>query len=266
MRPSRREGAFTLLELLVGMALVGLILTALLSLNLSTNRSASSLQVRNDLLAETQTAQNYVVGKLRDAAYVFPAGTTLVLGTSGGYSTRKPGTTSSGTWTVGTDPIIAFVLPPRATTPGTCSTSESTTTGPKFCYTFYAYYPVQRNVMTGSSGATGANNPGADATNDASAWVLMEYRRNYASITALSSSLASGISSGTGLMVLDYLRPPASGEKLFDQTDSTSVGVSSVTLQLATQRLGGQTVLVPATGRHSVTVYPRNVGKPVVPN
>lgn len=261
MSGTRREAAFTLIELLVGMALVGLILTALLSLNVSTNRSASSLQVRNDLLGETQTAQNYVVGKLRDAAYVFPTGTSLVLGTSGGYSTRKPGT-SSGSWTVGTDPIIAFVAPPKNPSPGQCAASPSGST----CYTFYAYYPVQRSAITGSGGATGANNPGADAANDASAWVLMEYRRNYTTLTSLSSALASGISGGTGLMVLDYLRSPVTGETLFSQVDSPSVGVSSVTVQLATQRLGGQTVRVPGAGRYSVTVYPRNVGKPLVPH
>lgn len=261
MNSPRRESAFTLLELLIGMVLIGLILTALLSLNISTNRSASSLQVRNDLLAETQIAQNYIVGKLRDAAYVFPEGTTLILGISGGYSTRKPGT-SSGTWIVGTDPIIAFITPPRTPSAGQCTANPSGLT----CYTFYAYYPVRRSVMTGSGGGTGANNPGADATNDVSAWVLMEYRRNYATLTALDASLASGISGGTGLMVLDYLRPPAIGESLFDQTDSTSVGVGSVNLRLASQRIGAgsQTIRAPGTGRYNVTVYPRNVGKPVV--
>jgi prepilin-type N-terminal cleavage/methylation domain-containing protein len=261
MRKTGQTQGFTLIELLIGMALVAIVMVAVLSINISTTRSASSLQTRNDLLSETQTAQNYVAGRLRDAAYVFPNNTTLVLGASGGYSTRKPGT-SSGTWVTGTDPILAFVLPPRPGASGPCASNANA------CYTFYAYYPVERSAITGTGGGTGTNNPGADAANDSSAWVLMEYRRNYGSITALGTGLAGGINGGTGLIVLDYLLPPATGESLFTRSTETTpeAGVTNVTLRLATQRVGGQTVRVPGTGRYSVTIYPRNISKPVVPN
>ena len=110
-RRQRVQQGLTLVELLVGLALAGVVTSALLSLNISTSQTSSLLNSRNDLLAETQLAQNYVAAKLREAAYVFPTGTALTLSATNSYSTQKPGGTTSA-WTVGTDPIVAVILPP----------------------------------------------------------------------------------------------------------------------------------------------------------
>lgn len=256
----RRQQGLTLVELLVGLALAGLVTSALLSLNISTSQTSSLLNSRNDLLAETQLAQNYVAAKLREAAYVFPTGTALTLSATNSFSTQKPGAASS-TWTVGTDPIVAVILPPEES--GSCVTGA-----PQFCYTFYAYYPVQRATVTAN--ATGAAQPGPDARNDASAWVLMEYRRPYTALalgTVLGTAQATGLSGASGQIVMDYLRPPATGESpLFSQVNGQQQGVSRLTLRLAGARLGSRETRVPQTGRYEVAVYPRNVGKPVSPN
>lgn len=256
----RHQRGLTLVELLVGLTLAAVVTSALLSLNISTSQTSSLLNSRNDLLADTQLAQNYVAAKLREAAYVFPSGTALTLSATGSFSTRKPGSTGS-TWTVGTDPIVAVILPPEES--GSCGGSA-----PQFCYTFYAYYPVERRVVT--AGASGAAQPGPDARNDPTAWMLMEYRHSYASLalgTVLGPAQATDLGGGDGQIVMDYLRPAAATESaLFSQEDGQQQGVSRLTLRLAAARLGSSETRVPSSGRYEVAVYPRNVGKPVSPN
>ncbi|ULH16791.1 prepilin-type N-terminal cleavage/methylation domain-containing protein [Deinococcus sp. KNUC1210] len=262
---SRAAQGFTLIELLVAMALLGVLLASLFALNLSTSRAATALQARTQLLQESQSVQNYLAGKLGQAAYVFPVGTTLTLGS--GYSTQPP--SGGHSWTIGTDPMVAFVLPPRKPAAGLCRSAP----GPDTCYTFYAFYAMKRSDLTAN--ASGVFNPGPDAANDRTAWVLMEYRANYMPSGFTPTVLASA----QGRLLMDYLRPTsqtgADTNFLFRQIDGVSAttgqetpGSTTVTVNLAAQRqVTGQTVSVPTgTLPTTLTVYPRNVGKPVVAN
>lgn len=263
----------TLIEVLISMALMGIVMTALVNVNISSTRASSALQTRNDLLPESQIAQNYVLSKIREATYVFPEGTTFNLGSD--VTVQKPGT-SGGSWTVGTDPIVAIVLPPTNTTPN-CSASAPSTPDTQNCYTFYAYYPVLRSSLTGSATLGSGLRPVTDVANDSSAWVLMEYRASYGKVTPLTTpdsvfTAAPGVSA-QGRLVMDYLLPVTGTgtDQLFDQANDAAgaqaVGNTSVTMNLAAQRVfTGQTIRLPSSGRYNVTVYPRNVGKNTVPN
>ncbi|QFP75939.1 PilW family protein [Deinococcus sp. AJ005] len=266
----------TLIELLVAIALGLLVLLAATNLLISSSRSATDVQGRSELLEESQIAQNYMAAQIREAVYVFPAGTTITLGATG-YTFKNP-VTSNGTWVVGQAdaPIVAFVRPPQLLPAGanTCASDV------KYCYQFFAYYPVRRSVWTGSGGATSLNNPGIDTSNT-DRWVLVEYRSNYASAPALSSLNVSGYSAASGSsgrLLLDYVQPQAlalaNTPPLFEVITPPAgtlqaPGNTSVTINLAVSRqTRGRAVTVPprnatTTGPQSVTplvVTPRNVG------
>ncbi|MFC6660514.1 prepilin-type N-terminal cleavage/methylation domain-containing protein [Deinococcus multiflagellatus] len=84
-----KSAGFTLIELLVAVALALVVLFAASNLLISSSGSATNLQARNELLQEGQIAMNYIATNVREAAYVYPDGTTLNLG--GGDTTRRPG-------------------------------------------------------------------------------------------------------------------------------------------------------------------------------
>lgn len=286
-RASLAVGGFTLVELLVAVALGLAILVIASDLLISSSRSASDLQGRNELLQESQIAQNYLVSQLREAVYVFPQGTTLSLGAD--YKTQSP--LGGSSWSVGAAgaPIVAFVRPPVLLTgtpdplgPGTigeCAVA-SVVNEPRACYRFMAYYPVLRSVWMG--GATGANRPSDDPANEGR-WVLVEYRDTYLSPPTLSGLAVPSYarSGGEARLLLDYVQPPGLALPTFpplfvvnDLRDGTGgsaatprPGDASVTVNLSvSRRIGRRDVTVPSrgsSGPNSVTtvvVVPRNLG------
>ena len=150
----RQTAGLTLIELLIGLALIGVMLAALLSLNLGTSRASAALQVRNDLMPELQVAQNYMAGKLREAVYVFPAGSSFVLATSGN-TLKDP--TGSYNWNIGTDPMVAFVVPPKTVSAGQCALATSSTAS-QYCYAFYAFYAIKRSDLVAATGSDNRTN------------------------------------------------------------------------------------------------------------
>ncbi|WP_425145753.1 prepilin-type N-terminal cleavage/methylation domain-containing protein [Deinococcus sp.] len=298
----RRTHGFTLIELLVALALLTLLLTAALTINVNTSKAAAQLQSRNDLLPELQIAQNYMAGKLKEAAYIFHFGDNVQL-TVAGNTTKNPRTGNSN-WLVGTDPIVAFVLPPQQVTAGGCWAASSLPAGSarndavsNACYAFYAYYGMKRFDYLAA--VTGADDPGKspDQSDDADpstgtgagSWVLVEYRAYYSSSDtnfATNFSPASSLTGydtfpldiptgGSGRLLMDYLpnySAPGATTSLFTvpNTNVQTAGVTSVTVNLASQqRAGGKTIRVPSgltTDFATLTIYPRNVGKTALNN
>ncbi|MFC5847075.1 PilW family protein [Deinococcus petrolearius] len=271
----RRRGAgFTLLELLISMALIGIILAALFSFfSQSSNVSAQSSS-RAELQQEVLNAQQLIAGKLKEAWYIYPSGTTMTLGGSNNTNNTRRNplapAASSQTWTTGTQPILAMILPP--TTAGTTN------------YRFYAYYPVLRSVWIAATGGTSAptsSNPGSDTLNDSSTWILAEYRATVtvASPVAFPATPPTPPTTGDANLLVDYIAPTnttGNTYTMFDSlaaisttgmsgtgTGSASTYVPGVTLNLATTRkTGGTTLRLPdATDEYSLTVYPTNLGK-----
>jgi len=269
VHPHHPRSGFTLVELLIALALLGILLTAVVSVNIGTSRAAALLQARNDLLPETQMTQSYIASKLRQASYVFTDGSSFTLNSTS-LTTRDP--SGSYVWTIGTDPIMAFIVPPRTVSPGQCAAAATDTVRDLYCYTFYAYYGTPRSNMTGSSTAL-LENPGADSANDGTSWVLMEYRKYYGGaaggVFATPAAAVAAIPlGGTGRLIMDYLTPTTETgtNVLFDSPVSSATfaqtpGTTNVTMYLAASRtVAGQALSLPATGRYSLTVYPRNLG------
>jgi len=274
----------TLIELLIGLLLVGVVMAALATLNLGTSRATRSLQAQNEMLSEEQTTINYMAGKLREAAYVFPNGSSFQLASSGNTLKDPNG---SYVWNIGTDPMVAFVIPPRTVEPGRCATESAKTSGDwaQYCYAFYAFYAIKRSDLTADTGANSrTNNPGPDPSNDTDAWVLMEYRGYYTTtvlgypgsgysntLTNIPGATSNGGSSGRLLM--DYLPKMDTPPALFvSPASGTQVaGQTTVVMNIAAQQLAGGAgnggmIRVPNTGYTTLTVYPRNIGKPQLLN
>ncbi|ABF46403.1 Tfp pilus assembly protein PilW, disrupted [Deinococcus geothermalis DSM 11300] len=157
-----KQSGFTLLEMLVVIALLGIVMTALASTFMSGSQATTLALSRAELQQETVNAEQLIASRVKEAYYVFPPGQTLVLGSSSANLRTNP-LTGKTTWTVGTHPILALILPPR--NPALTCTA-STNDG---CYRFFAYYPVKRSVWV--AGSSGAANPGDDAANGES-WVF----------------------------------------------------------------------------------------------
>lgn len=264
MKRMIRCGGLTLVELLVGIALMSIVVGALTSFFQQTTRSSMQSAARADLQQETLNTQQLITGRLKEAYLVFPAGTAVNFG-SGGLS--KNPVTSTFNWTVGTHPILALVLPPRM--PGaTCGSTLDASDG---CYRFFAYYGIDRSQWISS--APQANQPQADSANT-SAWVLAEYRDFYPGVTTPpASATVPNSSAGTAQINLlsDYVAP-ANGTPAYTMfqygtanglASSATNPVNRVTLNLATARqIGGQLVRLPsATEQYTVSVTPANLLK-----
>ncbi|MGY2892861.1 PulJ/GspJ family protein [Deinococcus sp. UYEF24] len=281
---NRRTSGFTLVELLIALLIVSLILSAVVSVYVGTTRSAASLQTRNDLQPELQVTQNYMASKLRQASYVFPIGANVQMSATGVTSQNPAG---GQNWRVGTDAIVAFILPPRSVSPSPTVTCANTTSPDLYCYAFYAFYAIKRSDYVGTAtvaGVTGADNPGKNPANDSTAWVLMEYRGYYSNPatsyagTGFSQFVTEIPTGNRGRMLMDYLVPysPSPATPLFSTNVTQTppgnqvAGVATVTMNLAAlQTVAGQAVRVPAgttTTYSTLTVYPRNVGKPLLAN
>lgn len=267
------RAGFTLIELLVALALGVVILAVVSDLLISSSRSASDLQGRNELLEESQIAQNYVVGQLREAVYVFAPGTNINLGTDA--TTWRPG---GSAWQVGSAawPVVAVVRPPqRIDRP--CATPSGLE--PQACYQFLAYYPLPRDTWVDS--VSGADDPGADALNG-NRWVLVEYRAIYAAAppqSTLGGTTYIPPTGGAARLLLDYVQPPALAlpgtPPLFTLDNLRTAGAWTqapgdigVTVNLAaSRRIAGRDVTVPGRGTDpaasvtTVVAVPRNVGK-----
>ena len=197
---TNKTNGFTLSELLVASSIF-LILLAIVSQSLIRGGQVTQkIVVESDLLEDARAMGNMIADKITRALYIYPPGAQLELSTTGEVTTFVPGTSSS-LWTVGTDPIMAFLERPEDTT-APCSSTQ-----PEGCVFFNAYYPVERSVITQSSGPYPyLNNP-----NNNTAWVLFEYRKRlnltYTTLSSGSTPPPTGnaVADEVGDIVADYL-------------------------------------------------------------
>jgi prepilin-type N-terminal cleavage/methylation domain-containing protein len=259
--PKRNRAAqqgFTLIELLIGMALLGLILLVVNSLFTSSANGTSQLNARNDLQQETLNAQNLIGARLKEAWYVYPEGTDLNFPTDSRIVDPTGG--AANVYRVGTDPVLALILPPLAS---------------GGAYRLFAYYAVRR--ATWLSATTGFNNPGGSATDGT--WVLAEYRANFAAkptIGATPPPLPTTAPS-MNLLAEDIVPTNVAGGTYSLFTFGTS-NVTNPTAQEATwpvpyvnrvalnvrvrQTRGGQTVVLPsASTQFTLNIFPENIGR-----
>lgn len=151
LRNARRLQAFTLVELLITMAVSMIILTVLMQVVLSTIRISAGVVSRSEADTEITGIQQWFAAQLKEAVYVLPVGEQLSFSLTDTSSqrliTRQAG---SATWTVGTD-FMAFVSPPPV--PG----AACTTTVTDGCFLMDALFLQPRSHWIT---AAGGSNPG----------------------------------------------------------------------------------------------------------
>jgi prepilin-type N-terminal cleavage/methylation domain-containing protein len=178
---NREQTGFTLVEVLIGLFILGVIMVAFFRIVGTTADTSNELTQRNDLIQDAQVAQQIVNARIQEACYVYPSGTVITMGT--GYTTKR--TIPSGTsnsWTVGTDPIVAMILPPATGTT---------------LWRFVAYYAMLRSYYI--TNAAASQRPDAEAGN-ASNWILME--QNTAITTGWDSTISCTANGASGTPVI----------------------------------------------------------------
>jgi prepilin-type N-terminal cleavage/methylation domain-containing protein len=202
MKPS--SSGFTLIEVLIALAILGVLGLVFVRVFVSTMDATSHINARNDLLHEAQIAEQIIASKVKLAWYVYPPGTTLTL--NNGATTRNA-LAGSQEWRVGSDPILALVLPPE-------QPEADCTSDPQGCYVFYAYYAFPRAHYVASIGPTSAQRLDPDPRND-DTWVLMEFRTRLAGFvpntadtpSCTNTPVPSGGLSGSGRLLVEYVQP-----------------------------------------------------------
>ncbi len=259
-----RKG-FTLLEILVALAILAVLMLAFVRFFGSTLKASSNLQVQNELLSEAQVAHQLVASRIKEAWYVWPPHSVLRLANSG-WTTRN--TLDGGrNWTVGPT-FLAMILPPQ-------KDGISCTTDKAGCFRFFAYFPMKRDHYVTHASAAEALDP--DSQNDGKVWVLMEYRsfyRRHGTATCPVSAdghpnpAETAYRGKRGRLLVDYVQPPSDPwdptydyPGLFDfQTSGGDVTAVTVRLRLA-RLVRGRVYRVPAqAGALTLTVEPKNLG------
>lgn len=205
---------FTLLEVLIATAVGGILLGVVV---FALNQSAQAARLHQDSQAlneDLRAALGLMADYVNWALAIYPPGSNLTLASSEAYTVRNP-RTGNGTWTVGTDPILALVLPPQDPTASCSATQEAG------CFRFVAFYLLAREDVVRN--ASGASNPGADPLNDGSARLLYLYQRVLRNWPPDSGTTGSSgtrlqliqpnlpfpgntdIASGRGFLLADYL-------------------------------------------------------------
>jgi len=255
-RRFNRDRGFTLLEILISMLMLGIISLAFIRMFSTTLDATSQITDRNQLLQEAQIAERIMAARIQLAWKVFPPGTSIKI--NDGDTTRNH-LAGSNTWVVGTDPILAMVLPPREPE----NYQQCSTAKPDYCFRFFAYYAFRRSDYLSAVAAGSAEALFPDPKNDPT-WVIMEYRRTLTNTNdpaTITPPNGEAIYAGTkGRLLLEYVQPESISPtyNLFTVYPDSSVGVQLRMLMNSSKRA----YHAPATADAPLTIraVPRNLG------
>lgn len=264
------HAGFSLVELLVAMALFGILMTAAVNFFTQTSRTSAQSMSYAEQQQELLNAQQLIVGRLKDAFYIYPAGQSISMSATNDPFVRNP-VTGSNVWQIGSSPIVAAILPP-VNAGLDCSVNIDG------CYRFTAYYAVQRDTWVSAAGSTAWRNPGQDAAN-AATWVLAEYRAQMPASFSMSVNAATFVFpptppavpiTGTANLLADRIAPSVVTPGFTDAgatytmfAFSAGTAVNGVTFNVATAaKVGGTVIRRPnATDEYTLAVFPSNLGK-----
>ncbi|MGK0618508.1 PilW family protein [Meiothermus cerbereus] len=190
-----RRAGITLIEMLIA-AVVGVAILGLIAAGLRSGSDSLRFVQNAQLLTEDlRNAGNLVSDYLSTAAFIYPPGTTLSIGSANGYTVRNP-RNGTNTWQIGQDPAIALLQPPRME-------------GGVEVVKFVMIYPLNRGWVV--SRATGAENPGPDPANN-NKWLLYIYERNLTVggnrlPNGLPATIPTTIPDSSGNLLADYVQP-----------------------------------------------------------
>ncbi|WP_339095951.1 prepilin-type N-terminal cleavage/methylation domain-containing protein [Deinococcus sp. VB343] len=276
--PAQRQGGFTLIEILVALALLGVVLGLLVSFFTQSTRTSSQVSTRAEMQEDILITQQIIASRLREAWAVLPPGTIVDFG-SGALRRNPAAGNINGSWEIGAHPLLALILPPDA------PQLSCTATIRDGCYRFFAYYPVKRSTWVSGTSSTSTRNPGPDPDNG-DTWVLAEYTLYYdtppellklkeglttldyskSQVNLLADYVAPGIPTGTFTTAANAYTMFSYSVVNEEVSGVTMPVVKGVTLRLATARQQrGQLMRLPdATGTYTITVFPKNLGKVAV--
>lgn len=195
----------TLLEILLAGVILVIVLGIITQGIMGGSSVVTTVVTESDLIEDTRVAGQMIADRVSSAVYIYPPGVELSLSTKG--RTSQNPRTDTGDWTVGVDPILAYIEAPEHGIEHIAQCAkidgDAVSTDNAFCYYFVAFYPVKRSsYLAGGKYAEVL----ADRLNDKSAWVLMEYR----SVIARNTPLVAKDS--TRLEALSYANAPIKGK------------------------------------------------------
>lgn len=191
-----RTAGITLIEMLIA-AVISVAILGLIAAGLRSSSDSLRFVQNSQLLTEDlRNAGNLVSDYLSTAAFIYPPGVTLTIGSAGGYTVRNP-STNNNTWRIGQDPAIALLQPPFVDEDGVLKVK------------FLMFYPLNRGWVV--SRASGAENPGPDPANN-DKWLLYIYERNIPVGTSrlpndLPATIPTTVLGSTGNLLADYVQP-----------------------------------------------------------
>lgn len=250
-----RINGVTLIEMLVAMLLIGIIMTALVTFFGNTTKASSQSMARAELQQETLNAQQLMASRIKEAYYLMSSG-SITLTTVGKQLAINP-LTGSTSWTVGSSPVLAMILPPEKdsqtsiTNGKTPKCQPSSIDNAKYCYRFFAYFLTKRSIW--EANANEIDIPAKDSQN-ADTYVLAEYKGYYSDNVAINGA-SSPISNASAALLAEYIRP---ANNIFTVSNS-----GNVTINLAVERkLAGQTIALPKKGDlYNIKVLANNLGQ-----
>lgn len=262
----RGNAGFTLVELLVGMAITGILLALLGNFLIESARTVAVADVRSEALAEVTLTQQLIASRIRQAWWVAPPNSTMRIPD---FRAQNPTGGGGFDWTVAgganttltSHHILILILPPGSSPHLPALNNQ---------YQLYAFYPVQRAALTAGYAATNPNHPERPANDPGNpgTWVLMQYRAtvgtdpptlpagsvnvNTAGLTFTNENIST---------VMEYQRPLTSGLPLMFAHRIVGGASQTISVNLqASRNLRGQNILHPRAPL-SLTVQPRNLGR-----
>lgn len=203
----------SIVELLIAAAIFGTILLLIGQGLQSSGRAVGVVISENELLEDLRASGQMVNDELAKAVYVYPLGASISLGAGGAKTMINPNT-DNNTWTIGTDPILAFIQAPQDPlfTTSRCedlndNNDASEAKRKKVCLYFVTYYAMERATFLLSVGDEKQRKAMENITTDES-WVLLEYRKrlNYGHLSTTQRPL-SEYRNARGNFVADNLTP-----------------------------------------------------------
>jgi prepilin-type N-terminal cleavage/methylation domain-containing protein len=260
--PPRSIG-FTIIEMLISLALLGIILSLVFQYFSSANAATESNINQSDLQDELRVASEIISDEVQRALYVFPpcgtySGDVAVAPTTaacdsfanptavsltklnvtwGSFLISKSkrflrpngvlGSTTNADYrrVIGdtTAPVLAMIVPPRDTT-ASCGAPGTEKTG---CYAFVAYFVVKRSTVTAADSATPRDFLNPDPSND-DRWVVMEYRKNFDANMIFNTGYLTKTIKGLGSLASSGTATDSSGKLTITGSLISEVSVPSI--------------------------------------
>lgn len=246
-----REAGFTLVELLVGMAILAVLLAAVFSFQQSTTEYATTQNNQATRLQTVNDIAGYVGDRLRAAGGIAPSSMSLPNGTAAGTSE-----TCSAT---GTRPCLAALLPVVEDARGAAACTPAVAPGRVVGWTLTVYRYVPRAEL--ESTLRGPDN----ATLDQKAYGLVEIRLNdpsrpppVAGTCGTRQSTPAAISQYTQVAARNLITDQAAVGSAAPFEVDTALKTVTLRVQTVTAQ-GTKLTYTPSAAPYKLTVNTRNV-------